>query len=385
MSAELKFIFLCFSVFLAFLCMGISLPILPEFVNHTLGFSMTMAGLSVGIQSLSTVISRKYAGRSADMIGAKLTVQRGFIACVISSLLYLCTSYSLAISSLSISFLFLARALLGIGESLILTGVLTWGIELLGQSSSGKVMSWNGMAMYSAIAIGAPLGLFLFENYHFQGIAIAFSVLSLIGLLISSIFSYQPVEKSVLKPSFTKTVKTIWVYGLGYALGGVGFGAISAFVAILFNSKGWGSVEWALICFGASYILVRLFLGHLPDLKGGRKVAIVSSLIELSGLLLLWSANRSETAFIAICLTGAGFSLLFPSFGVEALKKVDPQAKGTALGAFSSFFDITLGMTGPICGLIITHGSVQTIYLFGAITSLIVFFIALRLKRETLF
>ena len=43
------------------------------------------------------------------------------------------------------------------GESLVITAALAWGVSLAGRERSGVVMAWVGIAMYGALALGAPL------------------------------------------------------------------------------------------------------------------------------------------------------------------------------------------------------------------------------------
>jgi len=53
------------------------------------------------------------------------------------------------------------------------------------------------------------------------------------------------------------------------------------------------------------------------------------------------------------------------------IRKVSPQIRGTALGAYAAFFDLSLGLTIPIAGLIAGAFDYQAVYFFGAITGFV--------------
>lgn len=65
--------------FIGYLCIGLPLAVLPGFVHQTLGQSPVVAGAVISIQYLATLLSRALAGRLADTLGPKRTVQRGLI------------------------------------------------------------------------------------------------------------------------------------------------------------------------------------------------------------------------------------------------------------------------------------------------------------------
>jgi predicted MFS family arabinose efflux permease len=72
-------------------------------------------------------------------------------------------------------------------------------------------------------------------------------------------------------------------------------------------------------------------------------------------------------AYAGAALTGFGFSLAFPGFGVEAVRRAPPHSRGAAMGAFIAFLDISLGITGPAAGAIAGASSVGTVYLASAV------------------
>jgi len=158
----------------------------------------------------------------------------------------------------------------------------------------------------------------------------------------------------------------VWLPGLGLLLCGVGLGVITTFAALLFAARNWGSASLAFTAFGVAFIGARLLFAHLPDKIGGGKVALVCVLIEAAGQLMIWQADHVLMAYAGAALTGFGFSLAFPGFGVEAVRRAPPQSRGAAMGAFIAFLDISLGITGPAAGAIAGASSVGTVYLAGA-------------------
>jgi predicted MFS family arabinose efflux permease len=136
----------------------------------------------------------------------------------------------------------------------------------------------------------------------------------------------------------------------------------------MFAAEHWGSASLAFTAFGVAFIGARFLFAHLPDKIGGGKVALVCVLIEAAGQLLIWQASHVLMAYIGAALTGFGFSLAFPGFGVEAVRRAPPQSRGVAMGAFIAFLDISLGITGPAAGAIASATSVSTVYLAGGIT-----------------
>ncbi|MFX5693368.1 MFS transporter, partial [Acinetobacter baumannii] len=72
---------------------------------------------------------------------------------------------------ISVAVLLAGRVLLALGESLVITGTMGWGIALVGPQHGGKVMAWLGIAIYAAMAGGAPLGVAVSKAWGFAGIA----------------------------------------------------------------------------------------------------------------------------------------------------------------------------------------------------------------------
>jgi MFS family permease len=354
------------AVFTGFLTIGLPLPVLPLHLRYTLGMSNLVVGIAIGCQFGAALLSRAWAGGLADTRGPKRAVVMGLMIAAVSGAVYLASLAFIATPRASLGVLLLGRVLLGCGESLIITGALSWGMGLVGSQNAGKVMAWVGIAMYGAYAIGAPVGTLIYGPHGFFGIAVATIVVPLLALVI--VAPARPaVVSAARRVPFYKVLGNVWVPGLGLFLCSAGFGVITTFIALLFAAENWGSASLAFTAFGVAFIGARLLFAHLPDKIGGGKVALVCVLIETVGQLLIWQAGHVSMAYIGAALTGFGYSLAFPGFGVEAVRRAPPQSRGVAMGAFVAFLDISLGITGPTAGAIASAASVSTVYLAGAV------------------
>jgi MFS family permease len=350
------------AIFIVFNVIGLALPALPLHVHQGLGLGTFLVGLVAGSQFAAAILSRVWAGRYSDASGPKRAVLAGLIIAAAAGLLYFLSLSFIATPGTSVVILLFGRALLGIGESFIITGAQSWGLAILGIRNTSKVLAWVGSAMFGAFAIGAPIGTALYASYGFTGIAFATTLLPLATLMLVAPLQRVPSTPRT-RTGLVRVMAAVWVPGLGSALSSIGFGAMTAFSALFFVTRGWAA--WpAFTIFAFVFILTRIFLGHLADQFGGAKVALISVITEAAGLALIWLAPWSALALTGAAVTGFGYSLVYPGLGVEAVRLAPAQSRGLAMGAYTAFLDVALGFGTPILGLLADHAGLGMV--FGA-------------------
>lgn len=357
-------------VFCGFLAVGAPLPALSLYVHEELGFSSFTVGWVIGIQSVVTVLSRHYAGTLSDHHGPRWIVLRGLPLAVLAACCYLASALLPATPEIRLAVLIAGRVLLGFAESLFITGTMSWGIGRIGAARTGKVMSWQGIAMYAAFGLGAPLGLAMHSAFGFAGVAVLAMATPLIAIAVAFVLPLVPVlGGDRVHVPVHRVLRLIWLPGLVLALATVPFASMSAFLPLAYSVKGWAGAGVAIASFGIAYVLVRLVGSHLPDRFGPVRVVAASLAIELIGQLVLWYAPSPAVALTGAALTGLGFSLVFPAMGVMATRRVPAEMRGRAVGNFIAFFDVAVGLTGPLVGLLTGAMGYTAAFVAGAVAA----------------
>jgi len=358
------------AAFLGFLAIGIALPVLPLFTRQTLGYGTIVVGLVVGAQSLATLLSRPIAGRLCDRRGPKRTTLLGLTAAMMAGCCYLAAIGLTAHPLGGLCLLMLGRLALGFGESLFITALAAWSVARVGPAHAGRAMAWSGIAMYGAIAIGAPIGTLINDQANFVAVTAGVLFFPALAAGLTLLLRDQPVEARP-PASLTAVIGRIWLPGLGMALASSGVGTIAAFLTLLYQTAGWDNAGLALTGFGTAYIVMRLFFAGVPDRVGGYPTAMASLAVEALGLMIVWAADSPLTAVIGASVTGLGYSLIFPSLGVEALRRVTPDHRGMALGAYLACFDLGIAGAGPIAGTIANLAGLRAVFPGAACAALL--------------
>jgi MFS family permease len=358
------------ALFSGYLAVGLPLPVIPLFVHDKLGFSNLIVGLAIGIQFLATVLTRGYAGRLTDHHGGKRSALQGAAVSALGGLLYLVAAMPGFSPTISLVIIVVGRLVAGFGESQFVTGCVSWSIASVGPQRAGMSMSWTGIAMFAALAIGAPIGMTLYQAYGLEAAMVA----CIVAPLIAAIIAFR--ELSYTSPAgqrlpFFEVIGQIWPEGLGLMLQGVGLSGLTAFASLYFAARSWDHAGLVMTAFGIGFIFVRMVLGSLPDRMSGYRVALWSLVVEAIGQAMLWGAPHEIVALAGALVTGLGCALVFPALGVEALKRVLPANRGSAMGAFVAFLDIAYGVSGPAAGVIAGQFGYAAVYLFGAACALL--------------
>jgi MFS family permease len=383
-SVTLRILPTSLQIFLCYFAIGLPMAILPSVVHLQLHFNTVLAGLAISAQYVATVLSRPQAGRMADQVGARRTVLSGLVACGCSGICLFFCGFLHVLPLACLGLILTSRLILGFGESWLATGSSLWGIGRVGQEHTARVISWSGICSYGGLAIGAPLGVWIEKAWGLSGVGVVSVAVSCLGLLTA-----WPIGEVVVPEgeplAFREVLNRVFPHGMSLALATTGFGTIASFMVLFYAHRHWADAAFALTSFGAAFIFARLLFAHSIDRWGGFPVARVCLSVEIAGLALLWLAFNPAMAFTGAALTGFGFSLVFPALGVEAVNCVTPENRGSALGVFTAFADLSLGLTGPLVGLIVAGVGYSPIFLFAGVMAAGALGLTLVLSRRPAF
>jgi MFS family permease len=358
------------AIFCGYLAVGLPLPIIPLFVHEKLGFSNFTVGVVIGIQFFATVLTRSYAGRITDHHGGKRAALQGAGFSALGGALYMIAALPELSPAISLGVVVAGRLAAGLGESQFVTGCVSWSIASVGPKRAGMSMSWTGIAMFAALAIGAPVGMTLYHQWGLQAAMVACVISPMLAIVIA-LGATSYLSPAGQRLPFHRMIGQIWREGLALMMQGVGLSGLTAFASLYFLARGWTHAGLVMTAFGVGFILVRVVWGHLPDRVGGFRVALYSLVIEAIGQAMLWRAPNEWVALSGALVTGLGCALVFPALGVELLKRVLPANRGSAMGGFVAFLDIAYGLAGPGAGLVAGQFGYAGVYLLGAASALL--------------
>jgi MFS family permease len=311
----------------------------------------------IGCYALTGLGARPFAGRFADTRGRRPLVVAGALLAGAAGLLYLVAN--------SVAALIAARLLLGLGEGTVFTAGSAWIVDLAPVARRGRVIGLYGLAIWTGLTIGPAVGELLFRAFGYDTVWAFAAASPLLGALVASQIpdNFKPdagaergplIERNAIRP------------GLGLALASVGYAAVAAFIVLYLESNGEGHGAIAFAVFAASVVITRLVAGGLPDRIGPLRCAVGAAITEAVGLALIAIATSLPVAICGTVAMGAAFSLLYPSLSLVVVNRVSVQRRGAALGTFTAFFDLGVGLGAPLAGVAAAIGGYSAAFWLAA-------------------
>jgi MFS family permease len=347
----------------AFVAIGAALPVLPTYVRGPLHGSDLAVGIVVGAFAITSVVCRPLAGRQADRRGRRIVLVVGALAMTVGGALYLLSS--------SVPSLVGARLAVGAGEGAVYTAGATWAVDLAPEESRGLALGLFGLAVWGGLSLGPVAGELLRSNVGYDAVWILTAALPLAGAAIAARLPEPPRAAGTAEPGpLAFFPRAAHRPGVALALANIGYAALAGFVILHLRARGIAGGASVFTAFAVAVFASRLVLSRVPDRAGARATATAAGLLEALGLTIIALATSLAAALVGAVVVGVGFSMLFPSLALMVVGEVGDDRRGSALGAFTAFFDIGVGLGGPLAGATASLAGYPAVFYLSAAAAL---------------
>ena len=364
---------------LGLLTIGATLPVLPKYVTGPLAAGDVSVGVVTGAFAATGLLFRPVGGAFADARGRKPVVVTGALLTGLSGLLLFIPA--------GVGGLVVARLFLGAGEGMVYVAGAAWIVDMAPVERRGRIIGLYGLAIWGGLSLGPPIGELLLRATSFDAVWAFAAVVPLLGAALASRIPerYAP-EAPAEPPSRSDRVRALIAReslapGVALSLTVVGYATLAAFIVLHLDDRGIGNGALVFTAFAVSVVAGRLFAGGIPDRFGGSRTAAVAGVIQSAGLLLIAAAHSLPVAIAGAMAMGAGFALLFPSLALLVVDAVPERRRGAAMGTFTAFFDIGVGVGAPLAGIAANLGGYSVAFILAGALGLGTVAMALTLLR----
>lgn len=170
---------LLLGIFVALEANAFTTPAIP-YIRADFGISIANSGILTLLSSAGAIALSPLFGRLGDQIGRKQVIVAGLIIFIIAQALKVFTGH--------VSLYLVGALLQGVGYALIFPNVFAYIPELFSEEKRGKAIGLFMLFTYIATGTGGAISGLLIETWGWRSVYAVSATLSLIGLVLISIF-----------------------------------------------------------------------------------------------------------------------------------------------------------------------------------------------------
>jgi MFS family permease len=334
---------MAFSLFLHF----------PGFLKE-LGASAVQIGWISGVTAIVSIAVRPALGSVMDRRGRRGVIIWG------SALNVLVIGLYLTITDLG-PWVYVVRVGHGLSEAMLFTGFFTYAADQVPEKRLTQGLALFGVSGMLPISLAGLLGDYILARSDF---ALLFAVATGIAVLAFALAlplydAPRDPQQHAEDPSrgfgailVQRNLLPVWFVATTFS---VALAAVFTFLKPFVMDTGAGTVGAFFSGYTAVAILLRVFLGWLPDRLGAVRVLIPALGLQATGFFLLAYASTPSEVLLAGVLCGAGHGYAFPIlFGLVVTRCRDAD-RGSAMALYTGLFDLGVLLGGPSLGYVIDH------------------------------
>lgn len=358
---------LLLNLFIAFLGIGLVIPVLPTLMNE-LQISGTVVGYLTAAFAIAQLIVSPLAGKAVDKYGRKIMIVIGLFIFGISEFLFGLGK--------TIEVLFISRVLGGISAAFIMPAVTAFIADITTMETRPKALGYMSAAISTGFIIGPGIGGFLADfgtrvPFYFAG------ALGTTAAILSIILLREPernVENAENAPVQTSGFKRILepMYLIAFILifvASFGLAAFESFFSLFVDHKfSFTPTDIAIVITGGAIVgaIAQVALFDRLAQKWGEIKLIRYSLILSGVLVFLMTVVSSYFAILLVtCIVFVGFDLFRPAV-TSYLSKIAGNEQGF-VGGMNSMFTSLANIFGPILGGMLFDIDINYPYYFATV------------------
>ncbi|MCP1096513.1 MFS transporter [Peribacillus frigoritolerans] len=361
-----SFLFLFISNFLVFIGFEMMLPILPAYLL-SMNASSIQVGLVTSLFTIGAVLIRPFVGYYL------MDSQRKSLA--------ICASAALMVITILYPFLnmiwllLLLRLFHGAAWGVSTTANSTMVVDFIPKTRLGEGIGYFSISTTVGAIIAPSIGILIYDSFSFDILIWSSAVLSLLALLALQ-FVYSPtIVKREKKPfRFWDMIfeKDVWFQALLTVITTLGFGAIITFLVLFGKQREVDHIFLFFLINATVSTLLRPFTGKWYDKKGPWSIIIMAAVLGFFSLVILSYMTNESQLIIAAILFGAGYGTVMPCLQTWTVQKVCEEKRGAANATFFSSFDVGVGVSAFVLGILAESISLEMIFRFVSLSFIVV-------------
>ena len=337
------FLLVMLSMLAYFTAVGAITPTLPRYVEGPLGGGGLEVGAVIGAFALTAVLLRPLSGRMSDRRGRRILIVFGGISVGLSILAYSFTE--------SLPLLIFWRLVTGVGEAFFYVGAASVINDLAPDERRGEALSYFSLALFGGLAIGPITGETILNAssfdwvWMFAGAAALFS--GAVGFIVPE-----------TRPADAGDTKAKLVHGAAVLPGTVlatniwALATFSSFMVLHALDIGMSGGRFVFALNSGVIIAIRLFGARLPDKLGAKKAGSSALVTVMVGMLVIGLWAEPAGLYVGTFIYSIGHALAFPALMTLAISRAPASERGSVIGTFTAFFDLSFGVGAVSAGAI---------------------------------